>query len=198
VFAWSDGEFQALAETLARFDAFDLLQDYAQAARRRDPANLAWRFHAIVARTKGNADRLSMAETDELIEMAEAAARREDFQAVKRIERFLDGDDRRPIGKGRADVALPAIDEDEMAALFVAMMNGMPKGAADSLRGLVQEVGRETAIAQMVERFRASPIGVGMPGPVLRQLCEAMVLKAMDGSQPKSGGKTRRSQLFDA
>ena len=82
-----------------------------------------------------------------------------------------------------------------MAALFMAMMNGMPKGAADSLRGLVQEVGRETAMAQMVERFRASPIGVGMPGPVLRQLCEGMVAKAMDGSQPRQTPTARRSRL---
>ena len=198
-FDWPDAEFQALAETLARFDAFDLLREYAQAARRRDPANPAWRFHDIVARSKGNADRLSMAETDDLFQMAESAARREDFQTVKRIERFLDGDDRMPARRGRADFALPdTIDDDEMAAAFMAMLGQMPKGAADSLRGLVQELGREAALAQMVERFRASPIGPAMPEPVLRQLCEAMVAKAMDGSPSRPRGKTRRRQLFDA
>ena len=36
---WSPAEFQALAETLVRFEAFDLLRDYARAARRREPAN---------------------------------------------------------------------------------------------------------------------------------------------------------------
>ena len=197
-FDWSDAEFQALAETLARFDAFDLLQDYARAARQRDPANPAWRFHDIVARTKGNADRLSMAETDDLIEMAQAAGRREDFQAVKRIERFLNPNDRLSIGRGRADLGLPDIDEDEMAAFFMAMTNGMPKGATDSLRALVKEFGREAAVAQMLERFRDSPFGPEMPEPVLRQLCEVMVAKAMDGSQPRPVRKTRRSQLFDA
>jgi hypothetical protein len=198
-FEWSDAEFQALAETLARFDAFDLLQDYAQAARRRDSASPVWRFHDIVARTKGNPDRLSMGETDDLLKMAEAAARREDFHAAMRIERFLDGDGGASAGRGRADVALPDItDDDEMAALLMAMMNGMPRAAADSLRGLVQELGRETAVAQIVEQFRASPSGPGMPEPVLWQLCEGMVAKAMDGSQSRPRRKTRRSQLFDA
>ena len=54
-FDWLPAEFQALAETLARFDAFDLLAEYARAARRREPANPIWRFHEIVARTRGNA-----------------------------------------------------------------------------------------------------------------------------------------------
>jgi hypothetical protein len=195
-FDWPDEEFQALAEALARFEAFDLLQDYARAARRRDPTNPAWRFHDIVARTKGNADRLSMAETDDLFEMADAAAEREDFPAVKRIERFLDPHDRAPAGRGRADIGLPDIDEAEMAAMFMAMMNEMPKGATDSLRALVKELGREAAVAQMVEQFRTSPLGPDMPEPMLRQLCEMMVAKAMAGSQ--LGRKTRGSQLFDA
>jgi len=198
-FNWSEAEFQALAETLARFDAFDLLQEYARAARRRDPANPAWRFYDIVARTKGNADRLSMAETDDLFEMAEAAARREDFHAAKRIERFLDGNGRVSAGRGRAAVALPdTIDDDEMAALFMAMMDEMPKGSADSLRGLVNELGRDATVAQMVEKLRSSPIGPGMPEPLLRLLSEAMVAKAMGGGRSRHGGKTRRSQLFDA
>src|SRR5271166_247272 len=198
-FNWSEAEFQAVAETLARFDAFDLLQEYARAARRRDPANPAWRFHDIVARTRGNADRLSMAETDDLFEMAAAAARREDFHAAKRIERFLNGNGRVSAGRGKAAVALPdTIDDDEMAALFMAMMDEMPKGSADSLRGLVNELGRDATVAQMVEELRSSPIGPGMPEPLLRQLSEAMVAKAMDGSRSRHGGKTRRSRLFDA
>jgi hypothetical protein len=33
---------------------------------------------------------------------------------------------------------------------------------------------------------------------MLRQLCEVMVAKAMDGSRSMPRGKTRGSQLFDA
>ena len=38
------------------FDAFDLLQEYARAARRRDAGNPSWRFYDIVARTRGQWD----------------------------------------------------------------------------------------------------------------------------------------------
>ena len=56
VIDWLPAEFQALAEILARFDAFDVLAEYARTARRREPGNPIWRFHEIVARTRGNAD----------------------------------------------------------------------------------------------------------------------------------------------
>jgi tetratricopeptide (TPR) repeat protein len=198
-FDWPDAEFQALAEILARFGLFDLLQEYARAARQRDAANPAWRFHDIVARTKGNADRLSMAETDDLFEMAEAAAGREDFTAVKRIERFLDGNGGPPGGKGRAGQGLPdPVDDAEIAALLSMMMEGMPREAADSARDLVQELGREAAVAELFEQFHGSPLGRGIPEPVLRLLCEAVVAKAMDGSRSRHRGRTRRRQLFDA
>ena len=84
-FDWSPAEFQALAEALVRFDAFDLLEEYARAARRRESANPIWRFHEIVARTRGEAYRLSMSEMDDLEQMAEAAAGRQDFHAANRI-----------------------------------------------------------------------------------------------------------------
>jgi cellulose synthase operon protein C len=197
VFDWSEAEFHALAETLVRFDAFELLQDYVLAARERDPANPVWRFYDIVARTRGDAERLSMAETDDLLEIAEAAGRRQDFHAANRIERFLDGNGPAPSGRGRAKAALPdSLDDDEAVALVAAMMDQMPKEMTDSLRGLVGEFGRDAAVAQMVNRFRSSPAGPKMPEPLLRELCQAMVAKAMDASRSKHSGRTQRSQFF--
>jgi tetratricopeptide (TPR) repeat protein len=193
---WLPGEFQALTETLARFDAFDLLQEYARAARRREPANPIWRFHEIVARTRGDADRLSVSETDDLVEMADAAVGRHDFHAVNRIERFLGGDARAPLRRGRAAAALPeTLDGDDMQVLIAAMMGDMPKGSADSLRGLVADYGREGAVAHMVDRLSSSPLGPTMPEPLLRELCEAMVAKAMGGSRREHGGTPRRSRF---
>jgi hypothetical protein len=188
---WSPAEFQALAETLARFDAFDLLGEYARAVHRRDPANPAWRFHAIVARTKGNADRLSMFETNELVQMADAAARRQDFHAANRIERFLDGNERAPSGRRpRATASLPDdLDEDDMQGLREVVMNEMPKQSADSVRGLVGKLGRKGAVAFLAEQLRSAPFGPTMPEPVLAELCEAMVAKAMGehaGTRPRS------------
>jgi hypothetical protein len=196
VFDWSEAEFHALAEILVRFDAFGLLRDYVLAARARDLANPVWRFYEIVARTRGDAERLSMAETDDLLEIAEAAGRRQDFHAANRIERFLEGNGPAPAGRSRTKVALPdSIDDDEAVALVAAMMNQMPKEMTDSLRGLVGEFGRDAAVAQMVNRFRSSPAGPEMPEPLLRELCQAMVAKAMDASRSKHSGKTQRSQF---
>ena len=192
-FAWSEAEFQALAEGFLRFEAFDLLQDYVRAARKRDAANPMLRFYDIVARTRGNADRLSMTETDDLLEMAEAAARREDFHAASRIQQFMEGDVRAPNRKGQSSDDLgELIDDEDMAAmLFALMMESMPKKATAGLRELVGELGHDKAVAQVTERLRASPDAPKMPEGMLRQLSEVMVAKAMEANRPGRGGAAR-------
>ena len=185
---WSPAEFQTLADTLTRFDAFGLLQDYVRAARQRDPANPIWRFHEVVARTRNNGDLVTMAETDDLMAIVNAAVRRQDFHAANRIERFLDGRDRVSNGSRRAGAAVQdAVDDDDIQGFIEAMMDGMPKRSADGVRGLVGDFGREGAAAQLVEQFRSS-LGSTMPEPLLRDLCQAMVAKAMDGSRPRQSG----------
>ena len=72
---WKPAEFEAVAEMFTRFGSYDLLRDYAEAARRRDPANPAWRFHAIVARNQGDPYRLTAREEDELDTLAEGGGR---------------------------------------------------------------------------------------------------------------------------
>ena len=194
-FDWPPTEFQTLAETLARFEAFDLLQEYARAARRRDRTNPIWRFHEIVARTRGNADRLSMTEMDELTEIARAAASRQDFHAANRIERFLGGELVTGSGRRRPRPDLPDdLDDETLQMLIETMMNGMPKGAADSVRALVKDIGRESAAAVLAEQLRDSPLGPGMPEPMLRELCEAMVARAVAGPGPQRGGTARRGR----
>jgi hypothetical protein len=195
-FDWPPAEFQAVAETLARFEAFDLLHDYARAARRRDPTNPAWRFHEILARTRGVADRLSMRETDELVQLAAAAASRQDFHAANRIDRFLDGESvTRPGRRRRPPPDLAAeVDEATLQVLLAAMLETMPKGTADNLRGMVRDIGREATVAVMADQFRDSPIGPGMPEPVLQELVEAMVARALAGAGPGQAGAARRSR----
>jgi hypothetical protein len=204
---WSPAEFQVLAETFNRFEAFGVLHDFAHAARQRGPGNPIWRFHEIVARTRGNAARLSMAETDELIDIAEAAAKREDFHAANRIGRFLAGDStggshrlggRRTRGRRRGPALPETFDDDDIRVAFTAFMDEMPKGPADSLRGLVGELGREATIVQMVDQLRFSPLGPKMPEPVLRELAQAMVAKAMDGGRPGSVGNAQRGAILNA
>ena len=195
---WPPTEFQALAETLTRFEAFELLHEYARAARRREPGNPDWRFHEIVARTQGDAARLSMDEMDDLMQMAVAAAARQDFHAAARIERFLGGDARMPSGRRRRAVEslTDDFDTEDIQTQVAAMMDTMPKGMTDGVRELVMAFGRDRAVTHMIEQFRASaPGGPDMPEPVLRALCEAMVAKAMGGGLPGRGSTPRKGRF---
>jgi tetratricopeptide (TPR) repeat protein len=195
---WKPAEFEAVAEIFTRFGLYDLLRDYAEAARKRDPASPAWRFHAIVARTKGDPDRLTDREEDELRELARAAVEREDFHTLGRIDRFMDGD-ANPGGAARrrghrGPAGEPAeLDEDEIMALFSAALMDMPRAAAVNLRKRVGELGREQALTELVGRMKSSPLGPGMPEPLLREICAAMVAKALADGTPKSGGGRQRS-----
>ena len=179
---WSPAEFQALADVFVRFDAFDLLRDYARAARGREPANPEWRFHEMVARTRGNGNALTLAETDELDEMAKAAFGRQDFHAARRIARFLGMDLPRPSRRSRmAEDLGDEIDDAEFLKLLQMVLKEMPKGAADALRGRVREVGRGAAVEETMHSFRFSELGAILPEPMLRQLCEDLVARATGG-----------------
>ena len=182
--AWSPAEGQTLADVFVRFDEYELLGAYARAARQREPANPQWRFHEIVARTRGNGDAVTDAETEELDEMGRTALERQDFHAAKRIARFLGMGLPRP-SRGRR-MADELADEDEfddaqILELLQRMLQEMPRGAADTLRGRVRESGRQAAVEEAMDSFRFSELGAILPEPMLRQLCEAMVARATGG-----------------
>ncbi len=185
---WSSAEFQLLADVFVRFDAFELLGSYARVARQREPANPEWRFHEIVARTRGNGNAMTMAETRELDDMAEAASERRDFHAARRIARFLGMDLPRSSRRGRmADDFGDDIDDAEMLELLRMVLKDMPKGAADTLRGRVGEIGRTAAIEETMDSFRSSELGAMLPEPMMRQLCEDMVSRATGGPTARKG-----------
>ncbi len=198
-FDWLPHEFQALADAFARLGAYDLLEAYARAARRRSPANATARFYQIVARTRGRADRLSAAEAEDMLAMAQAAAAREDFHAANRIERFLDGE---PLaGPGRRHRRqrrgpVDAVEAEALEMLIETMMDEMPRGAADGLRAMVRELGREAAVAVLAEQFRDTAFGPPMPEPLLRELCETVVARTVAGGGPAlpRRGPQRRGQ----
>ncbi len=186
--AWSAAEFQLLADVFVRFDAFELLGTYARAARGREPANPEWRFFEIVARTRDNGRAMTMAETNELDTMAQAASERRDFHAVKRITRFLGMD--LPGSSRKTRVAhdfVDDIDDAEILELLQMVLKDMPKGAADTLRGRVGEIGRTAAVEETMDNFRSSELGAILPEPMMRQLCEDMVSRATGGPRARTG-----------
>ena len=195
---WKPAEFEAVAEMFTRLGSYDLLRDYAEAARQRDPANPVWRFHAIVARNQGDPYRLTAREEDELDALAKAAVEREDFHMLSRINRFMDGDPslggdaRRRGHRGSADEP-EDLDENEIMALFSAALMDMPRSAAINMRKRVNELGREQTLTELVGQMKSSPMGPGLPEPLLREICAAMVAKAMQDGTPKFGGGRRRN-----
>ena len=185
---WSPAEFQLLADVFGRFDAFELLGTYARAARQRETANPEWRFFEIFARTRGNGRAMTMAETHELDDMADAAAERQDFHAARRIARFLGMDLPRPSRRGRmADDLDDDIDDAEMLELLRMVLKDMPKGVADTLRGRVRDIGRTAAVEETMDSFQSSELGAMLPEPMLRQLCEDMVARATGGPAARRG-----------
>ncbi len=185
---WSAAEFQLLADVFGHFDAFELLGTYARAARQREPANPKWRFHEIVARTRDDSRAMTMAETQELDDMAEAASERRDFHAARQVARFLGMDLPRSSRRSRmADDLDDDIDDAEMLELLRMVLKDMPKGAADTLRGRVGEIGRTAAIEETMDSFRSSELGAMLPEPMMRQLCEDMVSRATGGPTARKG-----------
>ena len=183
--AWSAAEFHPIAEMFKHADAYDLLTDYAKSAIGREPADATWRFYLVVARTKGDSDRLSFSETDELIEMAEDASHRHDFHMANRIERFIEssglvsaprGGSRRLSGFDLADFD----DEDETGdALSDLLAMSLEDTSPDMVKRMIAKHGQRGAVTALVDRIRTSPLGAALPERMLRELASGIVDSAI-------------------
>ena len=67
----------------------------------------------------------------------------------------------------------------------------MPRPVAEDPTRI--SVASSPQVEKALERFRKAPFGKGMPEPVARKLCEAMVAAAVDGGKPARGKAGRRS-----
>jgi cellulose synthase operon protein C len=179
--AWSAAEFHPIAEMFGRVNAYDVLGDYAKSAGRREPEEATWRFYQLMARSKGNPDRLSFVEEEELFNMEEAAARRRDFHTVNRIQRFVKGSGLNSAprrGPRRVSRAGPTDfdDEDEtiQEELSTLLAAGLEDTPPEMVKKLVEKLGQRQAVTALIDRLRASPLGV-MPEPLLRRLAKNLV-----------------------
>jgi tetratricopeptide (TPR) repeat protein len=175
--AWTAAEFHPIAEMFGRVNAYDVLGDYAKAAGRRDPEDTTWRYYRLVARTKGDPERLSFAEREELFEIEEAAASRRDFHTVNRIQRFVKGsgpDSASRRGSRRVSRASLMDFDDEEEALSVLLNASLEDTPPDLVKGMIEKLGQRQAVTALVDRLRASPLG-GMPEPLLRELAKSLV-----------------------
>jgi tetratricopeptide (TPR) repeat protein len=203
--AFTQAEFQVLAELFVRWEGFDLLGDYARAGKLREPDNPEWRFHEIVARTRGSQWMPTIAETNELMDIADAAARRGDIHAAQRIERFLRGKGPVTAGPRRTVAAMPDepddlddlddLDRDAIRAMVETMTQSMPKQTIRRLRQITAGLDREAAGAAVYEMFGNDPDAPPLPDEILRMFCEAMVARLRDGAAPRTGRRDARPEL---
>ena len=150
--AWSAAEFHPIAELFERVNGYDLLADYAKAAKRREPDDATWRYYQLVARVEGDPLRLSYAETNEMVSIETAAADRNDYHMANRIRRFVEGPERkflegRGSKRGSRTSLLDVEDDDEpldlVSQLLAAMLEDTPP---DLVNGLIKKHGRSRAV----------------------------------------------------
>jgi tetratricopeptide (TPR) repeat protein len=190
--AWSAAEMQPVCEMLRLAGAYDLLADYARLALLRTPDDAIWKLYRVMARVKGDAARLSVREEDELIDLVEDAEARKDFHTANRIERFLDavpdfpkgaalhGARRGPSAKRIGSV--DNIDDDFISQLLEVSLEETPPEVVERL---IAKLGRERAIAAVLERLRRTPIGEFFPVEKVRKVAEEMV-NSLCGKSSKS------------
>lgn len=178
---WAAAEFLPVADMLLFSGTYDLLGDYARQALLRAPDEPAWRFHQIVARTKGDAARLSRGEEDELMEIMDEVVRRNDFQGANRIRRFLENDGPAvPSGRGgkrRSSRDLPALAdetaEERVLAELVAL--GLDNTSPEAVLRMVKQLGKQRATTKLTEQLARSELGAMLPAKMRRELAELIV-----------------------
>jgi hypothetical protein len=149
-------------------------------ARRREPEEATWRYYQLVARSKGDPGRLSFAETEELFDMEEAAARRQDFHTANRIQRFIKGSGPNSAPRrgsrrvSRVDLMDFDDDDESLDALSDVLAMGLEDTPPDMVKRMIEKLGQRQAVTALVDRLRASPLGA-MPEPLLHELAKNIV-----------------------
>jgi hypothetical protein len=170
---WPGAEFQTLAACFHHLGALDILRNYAAAALRREPEDIAARFYRIVAQTKGEADLLRDAQEDELSDLIGRALDAEDFHTANRIRRFLNC--RTPEHDEASD---NGIDDETVEAMLDEAANGSPLFPIKDIRRLVNQLGQAGAVEALTEIIGASPLGGVLSEAQVAQVCAAVVARA--------------------
>jgi len=169
---WPPAEFQEIAETLQRFGLFDTLRAYARQADQCASQDSVARFYAIVAETQGDGRRVSLEQEEDLHDLAEQAAARQDFHVVNRIQRFLDGPARAsgPRRGGPEEM----LDAEDLQEFFDMALDELPAMLPDKeIRGMLNDLGHAATVNAIDLMLRDSPLGMVLPAPQIRLLAEA-------------------------
>lgn len=173
---WPVAEFEEVAEVLRRFGLFETLRAYARQAGQNASQDGVARFYAIVAATRGDGRRVSLDQEETLHDLAEQAVARQDFHAVNRIQRFLEG----PAGLSGGRLGRPEemLGAEELQALFEMALDELPAMLPNKeIREMLNDLGREMTVNAVDQMLRDSPLGIVLPPPQIRLLAEAAVAR---------------------
>jgi cellulose synthase operon protein C len=186
--AWSPAEFQTIAASLHELTAYDALRAYARDALRRDAGDPAARFYRIVAQVKGNRDHLIGAQEAELADLMDRAASRQDFHALNRVRRFLEGPDAILGGSRRLPFGAPPVpfDGEIMEELLSQALDGIAGLPRKEIRKLVGEFGRNRAIEMLADMVADTPLAEVMSDQQVARLCAVIVARASEGPQQQA------------
>jgi tetratricopeptide (TPR) repeat protein len=199
----SDAEFQTVAETFERLQAFDLLNAYAEAAIRRGGGQPLAEFYRILAAAKGNAARLSPFQINRLDDIIDQATQRKDLGLAYKVMDFLDqGLPLSPFG----DLPFDDLDEDDFldlpppSGIFPGSPFGDPDerddagitevtAIVDRATELLRTHGRSETIDIVMREYRDSPMVKDLPKGLVRALIDNMLDLAVDAgiTRPASG-----------
>jgi tetratricopeptide (TPR) repeat protein len=180
--AWSAAEIHPVCEMLRLAGAYDLLADYARLGLLRTPDDATWKLYRVMARVKGDAERLSVREEDELMGLVEDAEARKDFHTANRIQRFLDSVPDFPKGaashsarRGPSAKGIGSVDDIEEGFISQLLAVSLEETPPEMVERLVAKLGRERAISAVLERLRRTPVGELFPVENIRRVAEEMV-----------------------
>ena len=155
----------------------------------RTPDVATWKLYRVLARLKGDAERLSVREEDELMDLVEDAEARNDFHTANRIRRFLDSVPDFPKGaashSGRSAKGIVSVDDIEQLFISELLAMSLEETPPEMVERLVVKLGRERAISTVLERLRRTSVGKLFPVENVRKVAEEMV-KMVSGQTSKS------------
>jgi hypothetical protein len=181
---WSADEVRRIGQMLWQAEAYQVLEHYARLGLARTPDAGVWRFYQVVARTRGDADKLREREEEDLTEIADDAARSGHLADAKLIWGFLDQAGNPPPGA----TSQREFNVDDMVAdLLGASLRDLSPA---EVRRLVGQRGVAKAARIVASKLKKSPLGAIAPAEAIRELAREMVESVVENSATPRSRKT--------
>jgi hypothetical protein len=181
---WSTDEIRRVAQMLWQTGVYQVLEDYARLGLTRTPDAGIWRFYQVIARTRGDADKLREHEEEDLAEIADDALRSGRPADAKLIWSFLD-----QAGNTAPGVASHReFDVDDMVAELLGA--SLRELSPAEIYRLVGQHGAPKAARILARKLKKSPLGAIAPAEAIRELAQEMVESVVESSAMPRSRKT--------